>query len=196
MEGNHARKDLIEPRDWLAKVDLKDAFFTIPNHPPQRSCLRFTFQAFSSMDFTKTLKPVIAHLRELGVWLIAYIDDRQSPSYRQNTKTPRSSTVASAAMHLVNHKLGTSTGYVGLQKQTSSTHWNLTGKQYGTKLAMARKESKTMEHSMTSLEEQVRSKEELIKTLNAELRVYKERQDILTKLDKEIDKLSDKNKGD
>ena len=61
---------------------------------------------------------------------------------------------------------------------------------------MARKESKTMEHSMTSLEEQVRSKEELIKTLNAELRVYKERQDILTKLDKEIDKLSDKNKGD
>ena len=30
---------------------------------------------------------------------------------------------------------------------------------------------------MTSLEEQVRSKEELIKTLDAELRVYKERQD-------------------
>ena len=73
MEGIHARKDLIEPRDWLAKVDLKDAFFTIPSHPPQRSCLRFTFQAFSSMDFTKTLKPVIAHLRELGVWLIAYV---------------------------------------------------------------------------------------------------------------------------
>ena len=52
-----------------------------------------------------------------------------------------------------------------------------------------------MEHSMASLEEQVRSKEDIIKTLNAELRVYKEKQDILTKLDKEIDKLREKNKA-
>ena len=38
--------------------------------------------------------------------------------------------------------------------------------------------SRSAEHSMTRLEEQVRSKEELIKTLDAELRVHKERQDI------------------
>ena len=57
---------------------------------------------------------------------------------------------------------------------------------------MALKECKTMEHSLASLEEQVRSKEDI---LNAELRVYKERHDILTQLDKEIDKLREKNQG-
>jgi len=30
MEGIYNLKDLLQPGDWLAKVDLKDAFFTIP----------------------------------------------------------------------------------------------------------------------------------------------------------------------
>ena len=32
MEGIHTLKDLVNPKDWLAKVDLKDAYFAIPIH--------------------------------------------------------------------------------------------------------------------------------------------------------------------
>ena len=88
MEGVHSVKEILKPGDWLAKVDLKDAFFTIPIHVAHRKYLWFTFQGkvyeFNCLPFglssapwvyTNTLKPVIALLRELGVWLIAYIDD-------------------------------------------------------------------------------------------------------------------------
>ena len=44
MEGIHNLKDLLQPGNWLAKVDLKDAFFTIPMHNQCRKYLRFTFQ--------------------------------------------------------------------------------------------------------------------------------------------------------
>ena len=75
-------------KDWLAKIDLKDAFFTIPIYHNQKSYLRFEFQnktyQFNSLPFglsvalwvfTKTLRPAIALLRQLGVRLIVYIDD-------------------------------------------------------------------------------------------------------------------------
>ena len=88
MEGIHSLKEILKPGDWLAKVDLKDAFFTIPIHVAHRKYLWFTLQGkvyeFNCLPFglssapwvfTKTLKPVIALLRELGVRLIAYIDD-------------------------------------------------------------------------------------------------------------------------
>ena len=88
MEGIHTLKDLIKPGDWMAKIDLKDAFFTIPIHTSQREYLRFKFQdkvyqfnclpfglSVAPWVFTKTLRPAIALLRELGERLIAYIDD-------------------------------------------------------------------------------------------------------------------------
>ena len=34
MEGIHTVKDLLKPGDWLAKVDLKDAYFAIPIYTP------------------------------------------------------------------------------------------------------------------------------------------------------------------
>ena len=87
MEDIHTVKDLLRREDWLAKVDLKDAF-SIPIHHQHRKFLRFTFKwksyqfeclpfGLSSAPwvFTKTLKPVLAVLRERGVRLIAYIDD-------------------------------------------------------------------------------------------------------------------------
>ena len=88
MEGIHNLKDLLKPGDWLAKVDLKDAFFTIPIHHHHRKYLRFMFQQrayqFTCLPFglcsapwvfTKVLKPALALLRQEGVRLIAYIDD-------------------------------------------------------------------------------------------------------------------------
>lgn len=88
MEGVRTLKEILKPGDWLAKVDLKDAFFTIPIHVTHRKYLWFMFQGkvyeFNCLPFglssapwvfTKTLKPVIALLRELGVRLIAYIDN-------------------------------------------------------------------------------------------------------------------------
>ena len=72
----------------MAKVDLKDAYFMIPIHDADGPLFRFvarehhyqfTYLLFglscAPWVFTKTLKPVAATLRELGVRLVIYIDD-------------------------------------------------------------------------------------------------------------------------
>ena len=73
MEGMHTLKEIIRPDDWLTKVDLKDAFFTIPMSMGDREYLRFTYRGetyqFNCLPFglspapwvfTKTLKPAVA----------------------------------------------------------------------------------------------------------------------------------------
>ena len=82
MEGIHTLKG---KGDGMTKVDLKDAYFMIPIHQSDRQYLRFSVQGcyyqFNCLPFglswvfTKTLKPVISLLRELGVRLVVYIDD-------------------------------------------------------------------------------------------------------------------------
>ena len=50
MEGIHTLKELIRPRDWLAKEDLKDAYFSIPIHQD-------LFLALSKMNATSQVIP-------------------------------------------------------------------------------------------------------------------------------------------
>ena len=88
MEGIHTLKEIVRPTDWMVKLDLKDAFFTIPIHNTHKQYLRFRFQgldyqlnclpfglSLAPWVFTKTLKPAIVLLQEMGMRLIAYIDD-------------------------------------------------------------------------------------------------------------------------
>ena len=88
MEGTHLLRDLLQPQDWLGKIDLKDAYFVIPVWKDQRKYLRFVWKgsllesaclpfglAAAPRLFTKMLKPVVALLRRAGIRLIIYLDD-------------------------------------------------------------------------------------------------------------------------
>ena len=44
MEGLHTVKGLLQKSDWMAKVDLKDAFFMVPVAPQHRHILLFNLE--------------------------------------------------------------------------------------------------------------------------------------------------------
>ena len=89
MEGIHMLKDLLKQRDFMAKIDLKDAYFAaVPISEPDKNYLRFRRKGqmyqFNCLPFglscapwvfTKITKAVAAVLREMGVRIIIYIDD-------------------------------------------------------------------------------------------------------------------------
>ena len=88
MEGLPTLQDLLRQGDWLVKVDLKDAYFTVPVHPDHHPYLRFviegvTYQftclpfglACAPWVFTKLMKTVVTLLRSWGFRMIIYIDD-------------------------------------------------------------------------------------------------------------------------
>jgi hypothetical protein len=88
MEGLHMLRDLIRPNDFVCKLDLKDAYFTIPIHTTHRRYLRFVWRdkhyeylclpfglSTAPRLFTKILKPALSYLRQLGYRLIVYLDD-------------------------------------------------------------------------------------------------------------------------
>ena len=79
---------MTEPGAWMASVDLKDAFFTIPIHSDYQKFFKFIHKRipyeFSSMPngysdamrvFTKVLKPAFSYLREIGYLSVVYVDD-------------------------------------------------------------------------------------------------------------------------
>ena len=89
LEGIPAVIDTIQKGDYMYKIDLSNAYWTIPIHPKDRIWMRFrwkgkTYQflvwAFGLGPvprwFTKLMKPVIAFLRRQGTRNVIYMDDR------------------------------------------------------------------------------------------------------------------------
>ena len=88
METFEYALSLIRPNCYLASIDLKDAYFTIPMAEEHRKYLRFQWRnklwqftclcfGLSSAPriFTKVMKPATATLRNLGHISANYIDD-------------------------------------------------------------------------------------------------------------------------
>jgi hypothetical protein len=89
MEGISSLQVLIRRDDYFVKIDLKDAYLTIPIHEDNRKLFRiswgrgvlyqFRCLAFGLSSapwlFTKILKPVVTLLRKLGIRLTIYLDD-------------------------------------------------------------------------------------------------------------------------
>ena len=90
MEGIHVHmlRDLLKPNNFMTKIDLKDAYFTVPIWKGHQKFLRFFWKgtqwefaclpfgiASALRVFTKILKPVIGLLRKQGICLIIYLDD-------------------------------------------------------------------------------------------------------------------------
>ena len=65
MEGFHLLKDLVQPNDYMVKVDLKDAYFSVPVHLDYRYLLRFRWAGklyqFQCMPFGLGLEEFKAH---------------------------------------------------------------------------------------------------------------------------------------
>ena len=88
LESIQNLKDVLLQNDYMAKVDLKDVYLTVPMHHTAYKYLRFTWKGkcyeFTSLPFgfapaplifTKLLKPIVSFLRSQGVRLLVYIDD-------------------------------------------------------------------------------------------------------------------------
>ena len=88
MEGLHLLKEMMQEKDYMCKIDLKDAYFCLPLHPKHRKYVRFQWEGriyeFLSLCFglgpaprifTKLLKVPIALLRRLNIRIIIYLDD-------------------------------------------------------------------------------------------------------------------------
>jgi hypothetical protein len=86
MEGIHMLRDLLQQGEFLVKIDLKDAYLTVPIWKNHQKYLRFLWRenmlefaclpfglATAPRVFTKLMKPVVALLR--GIRLIIYLDD-------------------------------------------------------------------------------------------------------------------------
>ena len=88
MENIESVKQLLRTGDFMATIDLKDAYFSIPIDIRDRKYLRFlwnyTLYEFTCLPFgyslaprtfTKILKPAQAVLRRKGIRSVCYIDD-------------------------------------------------------------------------------------------------------------------------
>ena len=88
MEGLHLMKGLLQERDYICKIDLRDAYFTIPINEKYRKYLRFKWEATlyefrclcfglgpKPLIFTKLMEVPNSLPRRLNIHLIIYLDD-------------------------------------------------------------------------------------------------------------------------
>ena len=88
MEGIHLLKDFLEPNYFMTKLDLSDAYYSIPIDKHSRRYLQFIFEeklyqfkvlVFGSNTapriFSKCMKPVVAFIHSKGILIIIYLDD-------------------------------------------------------------------------------------------------------------------------
>ena len=85
---------IIQPGCFMASVDLKDAYYSIPVHPEHRKYLMLEWEGqyyqFTCLPnglssaprvFTKILKPFYSHLRSIGHMCMGHIDDSLLVAY-------------------------------------------------------------------------------------------------------------------
>ena len=88
MESIKRLKDVVLPGDYMVKLDLQDAYLTVPMYRSVCKYLHFCWKEeiyeFQSLPFglapapllfTKLLKPLLGFLRERGVRIIINLDD-------------------------------------------------------------------------------------------------------------------------
>ena len=81
-------RDVTKKGDYMTKMDLKDAYFTVPLHKDHKNLSRFTWQGetyqFNCLPFglssapwvfIKTMRAPMTVLRAMGLRTITYIDD-------------------------------------------------------------------------------------------------------------------------
>ena len=79
---------IINPKDYLTSIDLRDAFLHVPIHPSSRQYLQFIWRdklyqfkvlpfglSLAPLVFTKVLKPLLRWARRRGIRISAYLDD-------------------------------------------------------------------------------------------------------------------------
>ena len=88
MEGLHLMKDLLQEGDYMCKIDLRDAYFTITINKKYRKDLRFKWEGTlyeflclcfgltpAPLIFTKLMKVPISLLWRLNIRLIIYLNN-------------------------------------------------------------------------------------------------------------------------
>ena len=79
---------VVKPKDHIVTLDLKNGFHHVPIHAHHKRLLGFRWKGkfyiwnvlpfghnCSSYIFTKTLRPIIAHLRSKNIRVVLYVDD-------------------------------------------------------------------------------------------------------------------------